>query len=137
MHVDENPPPALRQSSSRNSTDIATNGEQSKNYSSTGGSQGNFANCEEQKSLSEEPVAQKRKIRGSKWMVVVVAILSSTFLFSLDNTVVADIQPTITRQFGSVDKLPWLSVGYLLGSTTTNLLWYVAQMRKPLHILSL
>ena len=72
----------------------------------------------------QAPPPAERQIRGAKWVAVVVAILSSTFLFSLDNTVVADVQPTVTREFGSVDKLPWLSVGYLLGSTTTNLLWY-------------
>ena len=69
--------------------------------------------------LSEPP----RKIRGFLWAVVVSAILSSTFLFSLDNTIVADIQPAIVREFGSVDKLTWLSVGYLLGSTVSNLFW--------------
>ena len=69
--------------------------------------------------------APPRPVKGVLWVLVVVAILSSTFLFSLDNTVVADVQPTIVRQFGSVNKLAWLSVGYLLGSTTTNLLWYV------------
>ena len=73
--------------------------------------------------LNPASASQERKIRGLKWVVIVVAILSSTFLFSLDNTVVADVQPTVIRQFDSVDKLPWLSVGYLLGSTTTNLLW--------------
>ena len=72
-----------------------------------------------------EPPASPRPVKGILWALVVVAILSSTFLFSLDNTVVADVQPTIVRQFGSVNKLTWLSVGYLLGSTTTNLLWYV------------
>ena len=69
--------------------------------------------------------ASPRPVKGLLWALVVVAILSSTFLFSLDNTVVADVQPTIVRQFGSVNKLSWLSVGYLLGSTTTNLLWHV------------
>ena len=72
-----------------------------------------------------EPIASPRSVKGILWALVVVAILSSTFLFALDNTVVADVQPTIVRQFGAVNKLTWLSVGYLLGSTTTNLLWYV------------
>lgn len=82
--------------------------------------------AEAEKGLSvDEPSASPRAVKGFLWMLVVVAILSSIFLFSLDNTVVADVQPTIVRQFGSVDKLTWLSVGYLLGSTTTILLWYV------------
>lgn len=72
-----------------------------------------------------EPPVSPRPVKGILWALVVVAVLSSTFLFSLDNTVVADVQPIIVRQFGSVNKLTWLSVGYLLGATTTNLLWYV------------
>jgi hypothetical protein len=69
--------------------------------------------------------ASPRTVHGVKWILIVVAILSCTTLFALDNTVVADIQSPVIHQFGAVDKLPWLSVGYLLGSTSTNLLWYV------------
>lgn len=64
-----------------------------------------------------------RKVTGFKWALVVLSILSSTFLFSLDNTIVADVQPAIVRQFASVDKLSWLPVAFLLGASGTNLLW--------------
>lgn len=64
-----------------------------------------------------------------QWFLVVISILSSIFLYSLDNTVVADITPVGTtcdyvqnswlielqsavNRFGDVMKLPWLSVGY-------------------------
>lgn len=53
----------------------------------------------------------------------VVAILSSVFLFSLDQTIVADVQPAIVGHFGEVAKLPWLSVSLLLGAASTNLFW--------------
>ena len=100
--------------------DSASNSLKDTNTSST--SDGALA--EKGAEFAELP-ASPRPVKGILWVLVVVAILSSTFLFSLDNTVVADVQPTIVRQFGSVNKLAWLSVGYLLGSTTTNLLWYV------------
>jgi len=45
---------------------------------------------------------------------VVIAILSSIFLYSLDNTVVADITPAAVNAFGDALKLPWLSVGYVI-----------------------
>jgi hypothetical protein len=48
-----------------------------------------------------------------QWALVVVAILSSIFLYSLDNTVVADITPAVVNDFGDGLKLPWLSVGYI------------------------
>lgn len=50
-------------------------------------------------------------------------VLSSIFLYALDNTIVAAIQPLIVIQFGAVDKLPWLSVAFLLGATATNMVW--------------
>ncbi|KAF4631405.1 hypothetical protein G7Y89_g6727 [Cudoniella acicularis] len=64
-----------------------------------------------------------RNISGLKWGLVVFAILSSIFLYALDATVVADIQPVIVTQFDSLDKLTWLSVGFLLSATATNLIW--------------
>lgn len=64
-----------------------------------------------------------RDISGIKWAVVVSAILSSTFLFALDNTIVADIQPAIITHFGDVSKLSWLSVSFLIGAASTNLVW--------------
>ena len=73
-----------------------------------------------------EPVeaeAPPREITGIKWILVVASILSSTFLFALDNTIVADIQPAIISHFGNVSKLTWLSVSFLLGAASTNLIW--------------
>ncbi|KAI9794009.1 MAG: hypothetical protein M1816_006634 [Peltula sp. TS41687] len=64
-----------------------------------------------------------RKVMGIVWGLVVAAILSSTFLFALDNTIVADVQPQIIGRFGQIGKLPWLSVAFLLGAVSTNLIW--------------
>ncbi|EHK98769.1 putative HC-toxin efflux carrier TOXA [Glarea lozoyensis 74030] len=64
-----------------------------------------------------------RDIKGIKWGIVVAAILSSTFLFALDNTIVAVIQPVVVTHFDSVGKLTWLSVSFLIGAASTNLIW--------------
>ncbi|KAH0537074.1 hypothetical protein FGG08_006115 [Glutinoglossum americanum] len=64
-----------------------------------------------------------RTVKGFVWALVVLAILSSTFLFALDNTVVADVQPAIVERFGDIGKLPWLSVSFLLGTVSTILIW--------------
>ena len=58
-----------------------------------------------------------RTIHGWKWTVAMMTILSTTFLFALDNTIVADIQPSIVNQFNDVERLPWFGVGFGLGST--------------------
>jgi predicted MFS family arabinose efflux permease len=71
-----------------------------------------------------EPQQQPpREIAGWKWVVVVLAIYSSQFLFALDNTIVANVQPVIVERFDSVAKLPWLSVAFLIGAAGTNLVW--------------
>lgn len=66
---------------------------------------------------------ETREIGGWKWVVVVLAIYSSQFLFALDQTIVANVQPAIVEQFNSVDRLSWVSVAFLLGATGTNLIW--------------
>jgi len=71
----------------------------------------------------EEAAKAPRNVSGPLWGLVVLSILSSTFLFSLDNTIVADVQPAIVRQFNATDKLPWLSVAFLLGAASSNLFW--------------
>lgn len=64
-----------------------------------------------------------RPIHGWRWAFAVAAILSSVFLFSLDQTIVADIIPAIVEHFGSVSKLPWVSVTLLLAAAGTINFW--------------
>lgn len=71
----------------------------------------------------ESPQQETRKIGGWKWVVVVLAIYSSQFLFALDQTIVANVQPAIVGQFKAVDRLSWLSVAFLIGAAGTNLVW--------------
>src|ERR1700712_1413459 len=77
---------------------------------------------EKQNVVAEQETAP-RDIHGVKWGLVVGAILSSTFLFALDNTIVADIQPVIVTHFDAVGKISWLSVSFLIGAASTNLIW--------------
>ncbi|TVY83961.1 Efflux pump DEP3 [Lachnellula suecica] len=64
-----------------------------------------------------------RDVHGFKWVIVISCVLSSTFLFAIDNTIVADIQDAIISDFGEANKLPWISVSFLLAAAGTNLLW--------------
>ncbi|KAI0403610.1 major facilitator superfamily-domain-containing protein [Xylaria palmicola] len=57
-----------------------------------------------------------RSLHGWKWAVSYAAMLSTTFLFALDNTIVANIQPSIIEDFGRVDLLPWIGTGFALGT---------------------
>ncbi|KAH6658493.1 major facilitator superfamily domain-containing protein [Truncatella angustata] len=81
-----------------------------------------------------------RKVHGILWALVVISILSSIFLYAMDNTVVADITPAAANQFGDVVKLPWLAVGFLVGGTAVVLPFgklYSLFDAKWLYIISL
>ncbi|KAH8820291.1 major facilitator superfamily domain-containing protein [Xylogone sp. PMI_703] len=79
----------------------------------------------EKQEQQAEQVEEKppRDISGWRWIVVVLAILSSTFLFALDQTIVADVQPEIVIAFNSIGKLTWLSVAFLMTAASTNLIF--------------
>ncbi|MCJ1437449.1 hypothetical protein MMC27_006836 [Xylographa pallens] len=81
---------------------------------------GDMAN---EKAPPEDQSEQARTITGFRWIVVVLAILSSTFLFALDNTVVADVEPNIVDSFGQIQKLSWLPIAFFVASVSTNLIW--------------
>ncbi|KAL9037589.1 MAG: hypothetical protein Q9214_005635, partial [Letrouitia sp. 1 TL-2023] len=63
-----------------------------------------------------------RKLQGIRWALLVVAVVSPFFLFALDNTIVADVQPRILKTLGGIEKLPWISVAFALGAVSVNLL---------------
>lgn len=73
----------------------------------------------------EDQTLSERQLRGLPWVLVVFSILTSTFLFGLDNTIVAVVQPAIVDQFGSVDRIAWLSVAFLVSAASTTLFWFV------------
>ena len=50
-----------------------------------------------------------------------VSILVGLFLFALDNTIVADVQPAIVEEFQSVDKIQWLATAFFLSGTALML----------------
>ena len=53
--------------------------------------------------------------------MIIAAILSTIFLFALDNTITADVIPAIVGNFGHADKLPWLSVAFQIGGVSAVL----------------
>nr|QHD56304.1 major facilitator superfamily permease [Curvularia sp. IFB-Z10] len=64
----------------------------------------------------------ERKIHGIKWALTVGAVLSCVFLYALDTTVVADIQPNIIASLGDFEKFPWLATAYALPATALVLI---------------
>jgi len=72
-----------------------------------------------------EGAAPVRSLKGIAWIICVGSIFSSVFLYALDNTIVATIQPAIIGDLGHLEKLPWLSVAFQLTSFALDLTWYV------------
>ncbi|AEO71679.1 uncharacterized protein THITE_2124388 [Thermothielavioides terrestris NRRL 8126] len=58
---------------------------------------------------------EKRAMTGFRWFAFVVSTLTAIFVYALDNTVVANIIPVIVNDLNGVEKLPWLSVGFMIG----------------------
>jgi hypothetical protein len=71
----------------------------------------------------EQIEAIPRDLKGYKWIVCVLAIFSSVFLYALDNTIIATIQPAIIQSLGEPEKLPWVSVAYQVTSVASDLTW--------------
>lgn len=88
------------------------------------------------KATDNTDMASPRKMKSLSWTMVVVSLLSSMFLFSLDNTIVADIQPSIVGTFGQIEKLPWVSVGFPLGATAVTLFGYAHIYNMPSILLN-
>ncbi|KAF2104439.1 MFS general substrate transporter [Rhizodiscina lignyota] len=64
-----------------------------------------------------ENEAQERQYQGLNWYLVCIAVYVVTFMYGLDNTIVANIQAPIVERFGAVEKLGWLGIGFPLGSS--------------------
>ncbi|KAJ5626420.1 hypothetical protein N7528_003847 [Penicillium herquei] len=64
----------------------------------------------------------KRSITGLKWTLAYAAVLSTVFLFALDGTIVAALQPSIVETFKTESDLSWIGVSFMLGDTAILLL---------------
>ena len=63
------------------------------------------------------PLSQK-EVRA-----IIIGILLAMFLAALDQTIVATALPTIGRELGDVEHLPWVVTAYLLASTAVTPLY--------------
>ncbi|KAI0850542.1 putative efflux pump antibiotic resistance protein [Daldinia vernicosa] len=54
---------------------------------------------------NDEPRVE-RGVGGLKWLLVILAVLSSTFLYALDNTVTASVRPSMIETFGNRVDMP-------------------------------
>src|SRR5215475_967070 len=70
-----------------------------------------YADRPADKPLTHKPLTHRETV------LIVLGVLLPTFMGSLDQTILATALPTIGRDFGDVQSLPWLITAYLLAST--------------------
>ncbi|KAF7681037.1 mfs drug efflux transporter [Alternaria burnsii] len=63
------------------------------------------------------PESSTRHLHGWKWAIAYASIATTIFLFALDNTIVAAVQPSILESLDNAALLPWIGTGFALGST--------------------
>jgi hypothetical protein len=51
-----------------------------------------------------------------QWLLLLLSIYSTSVLYGLDVTIVADIQAPVIEDFGQEQKLGWIGIGFPLGS---------------------
>ncbi|KAL2018286.1 hypothetical protein VTK56DRAFT_990 [Thermocarpiscus australiensis] len=64
---------------------------------------------------------EERAMTGFRWFAFVVSTLTAIFVYALDNTIVANIIPAIVNDLNGIEKLPWLSVGFMIGGMSVIL----------------
>lgn len=56
------------------------------------------------------------------WILVLCGLFTGGLLFGLDTTIAADVQGSVFETFGQIEKLPWVGVGFPMGSVAVILL---------------
>ncbi|RHZ44112.1 uncharacterized protein CDV56_101539 [Aspergillus thermomutatus] len=85
--------------------------------SSANGVEPSLSKPKDEKKIEEDTSpATKGSMPGWRWALVAIAINTGSFLYGLDNTIVADIQAAVVENFGAVERLSWLGSGFPLGS---------------------
>jgi hypothetical protein len=64
----------------------------------------------------ENPAHTKAETSLTQWILILLALYISAFLYGLDSTISADVQGTIIQKFSEPEKLAWIGVGFPLGS---------------------
>jgi MFS family permease len=64
-----------------------------------------------------------KKLEGAKLFSVLLAIILSVFLASLDSTIVATAIPRITEEFGSLDQIGWYGASFYITLSSFQVVW--------------
>src|SRR6202011_1957659 len=94
------------------------------------GDEGNEPGYSPQMSEKKTPVSPQAGPQPGRWVLshadirtIVFGLMLAMFLAALNQTIVATALPTIGRDFGDFELLPWVVTAYLLTSTVVSPLY--------------
>ncbi|KAK0099362.1 hypothetical protein ONS96_008391 [Cadophora gregata f. sp. sojae] len=64
---------------------------------------------------------EEDRIRGWSWVLIVAGVASAMFFYCLDKSITTILIPVIVSELGEASKLPWVFVGFGLGSLSLTL----------------
>src|SRR5919107_1337962 len=75
--------------------------------------------------MDQSPTAhpQSSTLSHAEIRTIILGILLAMFLAALDQTIVATALPTIGRELGDLEHLPWVITAYLLTATAVTPLY--------------
>lgn len=74
-----------------------------------------------EKGTASKTADQVRPIHGWKWVLTCAAVYLTGLLYGLDTTIAADVQSSIVKSLGQIDKLTWVGAGFPLGAVAVIL----------------
>jgi len=91
-------------------------------------------------SISKDIDAVNVEITGTKFFLVILALIISLIMSSLDISIVSTALPAISNQFNSKDECTWVITAYMLGNTSFQIMFGKLSDifgRRPIMIFSL
>ncbi len=78
--------------------------------------------------MSAEPAPESEApeslfLTGRPLYIVIGALMMTTLLSALDQTIVSTALPTIVGELGGLEQISWVVTAYLLAATATTPLW--------------
>ncbi|KAH7356394.1 major facilitator superfamily domain-containing protein [Rhexocercosporidium sp. MPI-PUGE-AT-0058] len=71
--------------------------------------------------LSDLENDEEKLVQGWSWVLLVSGVASATFFYCLDKSITTILIPVIVGELGEAKKLPWVFVGFGLGSLSLTL----------------
>src|SRR5258708_30141933 len=70
-----------------------------------------------------EPAPANAALSPNEVRLIIIGVMVAMLLAALDQTIVATAMPTIGRELGDLEQLPWVVTAYLLTATAVTPLY--------------